>query len=163
MSSLLTVLALVTKGGGGRHIEVVIEEAPEKLVTLAKLEIAFACCYLMSTTFPKLAMLCLFLRIFVAQWSRYACFTLITILSATLFANLVAAVLQCMPLSYAWNPSGHPLGHCFNQNAYWRWGQFPNIITDVFMIALPFPILAKLQTSWKDKIGIMLTFAAGST
>lgn len=29
------------------------------------------------------------------------------------------------------------------------------------MIALLLPVLVKLQTSWKDRLGIMLDFAAG--
>lgn len=147
-------------GGIGRHIAVVLEIHPEKVVILEKLEIAYEVCYILAVTFPKLSMLCLFLRIFVTRWSRNGCYMLIAFLSLTAFANITVAILQCIPLHRAWDPASG--GHCINQNAWWCWGSLPNIISDILIIALPFPVIAKSQISWKDKIGIAVTFTVGS-
>ena len=128
-------------------------------MTFAKLEVTFAVVYLLSVTCPKLAMLSLFLRIFVEKWHRVACYILMGILCATAISTIVANLTQCIPLAFLWDPTIK--GHCFNQNAYWAWGSLPNIITDVMMIVLPIPAIWKIQLSWKDKIGVMLTFMTG--
>lgn len=36
-----------------------------------------------------------------------------------------------------------------------------NVITDIWILSLPFPLLAKLQMRFKDKIGLIAVFAAG--
>ena len=151
---------MVHYGGAGYHIIRVATEDPTKLVVFAKLVISFAIFYLLGMTFPKLAMLCMFLRIFVAPWQRTACYILMFILCATAVGDIIANYLQCIPLSHLW---GESPGTCFDQNAYWRWGTFPNIVTDVFMIVLPIPTVFKIQLSWKDKIGVLLTFLTAGT
>jgi len=82
------------------------------------------------------------------------------VLIASAVCNIIANILQCIPLSAAWDLNDHGK-HCFDQNAYWRWGSFPNILTDVVMLGLPIPAISKLRLSWKDKIGLLLTFLAG--
>jgi hypothetical protein len=116
--------------------------------------------YILSITFPKLTMICLFLKIFVEKWQRIAYITVGLILIGTAIGDFVANVLQCIPLKTLWEPNT-PGGSCFDQNAYWRWGSFPNIITDILLIVLPLPAMWKLQMSWKDKLGVTLTLATG--
>lgn len=150
---------MVQYGGAGYHLIRVYSEDPTKVVVFAKLVISFAIFYLLGMTFPKLAMLCMFLRIFVSPVQRGITYILMFVLCATAVADIIANYLQCIPLSHLWDPTGD--GYCFNQNAYWRWGTFPNIVTDVFMIFLPIPTVLKIQLSWKDKIGVLLTFLVG--
>jgi len=49
-----------------------------------------------------------------------------------------------------------------NQSAYYRFTKIPNIATDVAMLAVPLPIVWKLQTSLLQKIGLTLIFMTGS-
>jgi hypothetical protein len=47
-------------------------------------------------------------------------------------------------------------------NTFWRWTNFPQILTDVAILILPLPALMKLHLSKKDKIGVVATFCTGA-
>ena len=146
--------------GGGRHIIAVVLEDPAAIARFGKGTLGFATSYLVGMTLPKISMLCTFLRIFVEKWQRNACYVLIFILLGTLLGDIVANFVQCVPLPYLWDKTIEG-GYCFNQNGYWRWGTFPNIITDICLLLLPIPTVWKIQLSFKDKIGVLVTFLLG--
>ena len=153
---------MVSKGRVGHHVGWIVENDPEALTTYLKLGIPFIVMWAMAVMAPKLAILGLFLRIFTKHWHRVSCFVLIGIVSASAFVVVLATALQCVPIQALWDPDGHPNAHCIDTNAFWRWGSFPNIITDVMMLFLPVPCIWKLQLSTRDKVGVILTFATGS-
>lgn len=153
---------MVRYGGLGHHELWVYANDPMALTTFAKLQVPFSLTWELAVAFSKLSLLGLYLRIFVDQTQRIATFVLITILVAFCISQVIATCLQCIPLSYLWDPVNHPNGHCLNFNTMWRWGSFPNIVTDIFMLLLPLPCLLKLQLSSRDKIGLVATFATGS-
>lgn len=68
--------------------------------------------------------------------------------------------MMCTPLEYLWNKTIVG-GRCVDINLFYRISAFPNIATDEFMLALPLPVVWKLQTSQKVKIGLTITFATG--
>ena len=156
----LFIIAGVKYVYAGYHLSYVVNSHPAKLAIFLKMEITFATLYFLSITLPKLTMLSLFLRIFVVKWQRIASYTIGAILLATALANIIANVTQCVPLEYLWNKE--VAGKCFDQNAYWRWASLPNILTDVVMLGLPVPAIWGAQMGWKDKLGVGLTFFAGS-
>ena len=153
---------MVRFGGLGHHVEWVYGNDPTALTTFAKLQLPFSLTWELSVAFSKLSLLGLFLRIFVEQSQRIATYVLIGVLSLFCVAQVIATCLQCIPLSYLWDPTGHPGGHCVDFNSLWRWGSFPNILTDILMLLLPLPCLLKLHLSNRDKIGLVATFATGS-
>lgn len=154
------VISFFKHGGAGHHLIYVVMNEPQKLPIFAKLELGSTTMYFLSITFAKLSMLCLFLRIFVRKWERIAYYTLMAVVISTAVAGIMANFLQCIPLHYVWD--GPQNGeHCFNQNVYWRWSPFPNILTDAAMIVLPIPSLYKLHLSWRNKAGILFTFLLG--
>ncbi len=83
-------------------------------------------------------------------------------LVATAVATFIANLTQCVPLEFAWDVIEVAGPRCFNQKLFWSLISLPNIITDLVMLALPVPIIFKIQLSLKDKVGLMLTFATGS-
>jgi hypothetical protein len=155
-------LAMVQVGGIGRHYEWVFLNDPAALTTFAKLQIPFSIAWELAVAFPKVAVLGLYLRIFVDEKQRLATYILIVILVLFCISQVLATCLQCFPLSYLWDPTAHPGGHCLDFNTLWRWGSFPNIVTDIFMLLLPLPCLLKLHLSTRDKIGLVATFLTGS-
>jgi hypothetical protein len=157
---LIFITAMIPYAGAGRHVAYLMMTDPNKVAIFVQLTLPWATFYLLGVTFPKLAMLFMYLRIFVDQYQRRACYIIMVILVATAVGDIVANFLQCIPLNYLWDKTV-PGGHCFDQNAFWRWATFPNIVTDVFMIVLPIPAVYKIQLSWKDKIGVLLTFLTG--
>ncbi|EDO04437.1 hypothetical protein SS1G_06920 [Sclerotinia sclerotiorum 1980 UF-70] len=81
---------------------------------------------------------------------------------SSFLALILCSLLQCAPLAYLWNKSGHPGGHCFDTGAFWRYGSLPNLITDLAMLVLPLPCIWRLKLSQKDKVGLLFTFITGS-
>ncbi|RMY79527.1 hypothetical protein D0864_09078 [Hortaea werneckii] len=77
-------------------------------------------------------------------------------------AFLLVSVFQCRPLSYAWHHwDGEHSGTCNNINAQgWTSAAF-NVILDVIVIALPLPLLAKLQLNKRKKFLVILMFSVG--
>lgn len=156
------ILAVVKYGGVGYHFAAMLARPDTRLGPFKKLTFIFANVYIASVMFPKVAMLCFFLRIFVQPWHRRACYILMGILIATAVATLIANLIQCVPLEFAWDAKAVAGAYCFKQQLFWSLISVPNIITDLVMLALPVPVIYKIQLSWKDKVGLILTFATGS-
>ena len=153
---------MVLHGGVGHHLPWLEANDLQSLTAFAKLQIPFTIFYSLAVTFPKMAILGLYLRIFVQKGYRIVSWLLMGILALSCVVVLILTLTQCTPLSFLWNPTGHPGGHCIDINSFWRWASFPNLATDVFMLLLPLPCIWKLQLSKRDKIGLALTFCTGS-
>lgn len=153
---------MVNHGGVGHHTVWVEAEDPEAIITFMKLQIPLTVMYAMAVMFPKLAILGLYLRIFTKQWHRVSCFTLIAVVSATGVSIAIVTCLQCRPISALWDVVADQETQCIDIPLFWRWGSFPNIMTDLLMLTLPIPCIWRLQLSTRDKIGLVLTFATGS-
>lgn len=134
---------------------------PQKLVLWAKYLIATPMLYLAAVLFPKLAILAIYLRIFVERPYRAACYMVAGILTANWIGTTVAGFLMCIPFNYVWDRT-IPGGHCFDINSYFRWASLANIVTDVVMLVLPLPVIWKIRTTAHIKIGLTITFATGS-
>jgi len=154
--------AMVYAGGAGRHLAWLAEHDPVAPITYTKLTIPFTVFVAFSITFAKLCILCLYLRIFPERLYRWLTYGIMAIQIATLIETVILTFAVCMPLAFLWDPVGNPGGKCIDINTFWRWCNFPNIPTDIFMLILPIPRLRKLQLGRKDKIGVMVTFATGS-
>ena len=117
--------------------------------------------YLAAVVFPKLALLAIYLRIFIQPRFRTACYVLATLLLANWIGSTVAGLSMCKLLEYLWD---HTItgGQCFDINALFRWASLVNIVTGVAMLVLPLPVIWKLRPSRNFKISLTITFATGS-
>jgi len=150
----------VKYGGAGRHVVAV---SPNKVVILLKaVFLAQPIIYSICVAFPKLAILILYLKIFLAKWSRFGCYLTATVLILTMVVNILTIIWSCIPIDHLWDPASSPNGHCSNAKAHFLYGPLPNIVTDVAMLLLPIPTIWNLHTERKMKIGIYLTFLTGS-
>ena len=158
---LTSLLAQLQIGGVGHHQAFVAATAPDELPRRAKFLLVTPLMYLAAVLFPKLAILAIYLRIFISRPYRVACWVLGAFLIINWFTFTVAAFMMCSPLEYLWNKKIIG-GQCFDINLFYRMSAFPNIATDVIMLALPLPVVWKLQASQNVKIGLTITFATGS-
>lgn len=121
---------------------------------------AAACC------FPRVTLLTLYLRIFEKHRPyRIACYTLMALLISLAVAVILVAIFICLPLGSFWQTttvSQLEYTHCVNLGEFYRYGTLPNPILDVFILALPQPIVWKLQLPRQAKIGLAITFLTGS-
>lgn len=153
---------MVSHGGVGHHVAWLEAEDPNAIITFAKLQIPLTVMYAMAVMFPKLAILGLYLRIFTREWHRVSCYTLIGLVAGTGISTAIVTCLQCRPISALWDPTLDKDEMCIDIQYFWRWASFPNIVTDIMMLALPMPCIWRLHLSLRDKIGLVLTFTTGS-
>ncbi|KAF2789155.1 hypothetical protein K505DRAFT_253954 [Melanomma pulvis-pyrius CBS 109.77] len=154
-------IAAVEVGNFGRHTKVIWRYYPESLaLNFQLLFYALPCLYCFAITFPKLAILNLYIHVCREPWMRWASYgiTAITIISA--LVNLFTTIFQCTPIDQLWNPS--PKGHCMNIGAHFQWASFPNIFTDVAILIVPIPMVLKLEVPMRLKVGVAVTFFTGS-
>ena len=75
-----------------------------------------------------------------------------------LFSNLLTQIFGCIPIQLNWKLGG---GHCFNGLAAGVAFSSMNVISDLLIFVLPMPMVWRLQSSRKVKLGVMLVFMGG--
>jgi hypothetical protein len=80
------------------------------------------------------------------------------VLAWTLVATLVA-IFQCVPVRSMWDVHIH--GRCINTSVFLTVMGCLNVVTDALLLALPIPILWKLQMSRTHKMQLMAIFLTG--
>ena len=154
-------IAAVYNGGVGRHLAAVIQSDPSKEINWGQAVFAFDILYCLAANLPKLSTLTLYLRIFTKGKSRFACHVLIFMVIAAMIAYTGIAVFACSPVAFQWDRSIQG-GHCIDIEAAYKSSSAPQIATDVAIMILPIPTVAKLQASTSRKIGILAIFLVGS-
>lgn len=130
-----------------------------KLTRWGKGIIAMVPLYLLAVTLPKICVLVLYLRIFTQWVYRTTCYVLIAIVMGNFIGGTIALLTSCIPLAKIWD--SELSGHCINNNAFYQWISFPNILTDVAILILPLPLVWNLHATINQKVGLTITFSAG--
>ncbi|KAF2791397.1 hypothetical protein K505DRAFT_221263, partial [Melanomma pulvis-pyrius CBS 109.77] len=147
-------------GGGGHHIVTIPEYV---LIRRFKIDKAVEWAYVPAVTFPKMAILLLYMKLFTQHRRalRYICYATATVIMLVLLYGLVSPAFSCRPFAFNWNKK-IPGGTCINILVSYRWVSFPNIITDLVLMALCMPAIYKVQLPLITKISLFATFALGS-
>ncbi|KAF2464529.1 uncharacterized protein BDR25DRAFT_155204, partial [Lindgomyces ingoldianus] len=117
--------------------------------------------YTQSIMFPKLSILCLYMKIFTRRRYRTAAYATGLIILLTGLTMIIADFTMCRPFAYFWDKT-IPGGKCVNLMAAYRYIGIPNLITDVLLLVLPLPAIYKLHVGLGVKIGLFATFISGS-
>ncbi len=64
------------------------------------------------------------------------------------FSAVMATLFTCIPIERNWNKKIP--GHCFNNLTFIYVNAGANIIIDLVVVALPLPVIAKLQRNRKE-------------
>lgn len=115
--------------------------------------------YALTITFTKLSILALYRRIFIFPKFKHFGFVLGVVVVVWCAAVCVASILICIPLDKAWDPT--VTGACINLPKFFYGIQIPNVVTDVLILVLPLPAIARLQLPFGKKMGLMGLFAVG--
>jgi hypothetical protein len=156
----LTKILVGAKWGVGKHIAAV---PMGDIINFTYLTYyGMASVYVFAVTFSKLAILDLYLHIFIDTRSRYTSYILGFIIIGSLIGNFVATMAQCTPFAnpLLYDPTAG--GYCGNIHAHFTWASLPNIVTDFVMMILPIPMVLKIHQPWQVKLGIWITFLVGS-
>ena len=119
--------------------------------------------YPVSVALPKLAISCLYYRIFVTPTYRRAIIAVATIVFLNWLCALIVVITICQPFSYHWINAyqRHEIGHCGDVTAaYWSIS-VPNLVTDVAILVLPLHGIWHLHAKTAKKIGLAITFLTG--
>ncbi|KAK2596435.1 hypothetical protein N8I77_013325 [Diaporthe amygdali] len=155
-------ILFVKVAGAGRHLAYWLIHDPSVIVPFLKIQTAGEFIYMAGVTFPKVAILILYLRVFVERKVRIITWIVIGVVLANWVAvGIIAALVTCQPFAFKWDKT-IPGGHCANLMAAYKYVSIPNILTDLAVAILPLSTLYHLQMSRTRKIGICLTFMAGS-
>ena len=148
--------------GIGRHVAYwLVTGSPDKIVVLMKLVEASFFLYMAGVTLPKVCILLLYLHLFEDRKERMATWAVLCVVVLNYIGvGLVIVPAVCRPFAYNWDKTIEG-GECWDQLGIWRWISLPNIATDLCILALPIPMLWKLQASLMRKVGLFVTFLTG--
>jgi len=152
---------MVTWAGVGTHLIANIFKDPSRLRHEAQGLLIMEWTYGLAVCLPKLAILELYLRIFLSRSFRMACYVTIGIVVATFVATGLTATFQCTPIAFQWDKNIKD-GYCIDELAFFRWCSLPNVITDVVLLVLPIPIVLRLHATTQKKLELVGIFVCGS-
>ncbi|KAL9081848.1 MAG: hypothetical protein Q9159_006969 [Coniocarpon cinnabarinum] len=118
--------------------------------------------YQIGITLPKLSCVMFYARVF-GQRSSTGLRLNLWILGILIVINsivcIIANILQCQPVDQYWKQTKP--NSCFNIVLWQILHAVTNLIFDLYILVLPMPILAKLQTSKRKRVLVITIFALG--
>ena len=152
---------LVSHGGAGHHVEAIVMENPNALVTRGKLVYALGWFTATSNALSRVSIVALYLRIFPTGITRSCTWILLYYLVGFVISQIITGLLECRPIEYLWN-SRILEAKCIDLFAFYRSSGILNILGDVAVMIIPMHTIWKLQASPIRKAGILLAFLSGS-
>lgn len=136
----------------------------ERIIQWTKCLYATPIIYAAACCFPRLTLLTLYFRIFEKhRVYRVACYTLMALIIGLAIALILVDIFICVPVGSLWSLTATAEdSSCLSFAKFYRYSSLPNPILDVMMLALPQPIVWKLQLSTQARIGLAVTFLTGS-
>ncbi|ORY09156.1 hypothetical protein BCR34DRAFT_568876 [Clohesyomyces aquaticus] len=158
IAGTITGVLHITLGGAGYHANTV---HPKIVRTMLRIMRAHEIIYALSIPFPKLAILCLYFRLFTSKACHHILYTTGFVILATCIFSFVSTFANCRPFAYYWDRRIQ--GHCtMNVMTVFRFYSIPNIVTDAVLLLLPIPALWGLHVGLWTKIGLFVTFLISS-
>ncbi|KAJ4421977.1 hypothetical protein N0V82_003373 [Gnomoniopsis sp. IMI 355080] len=118
--------------------------------------------YVIESALTKTSIVVLYLRIFPSKQFRYMCWGMLAFIVCFAIVFLVTLLTYCIPFEYVWQMwDNRHVGKCINMTAQTYVCAALNIVMDVTIFLMPIPKLMKLETDWKTKVGVILTFLLG--
>jgi hypothetical protein len=98
-------------------------------------------------------------RVFDVPTVKKICKVLLPVLVVYGLWTVLGSVFMCVPVKFFW---GEGEGSCMNRLAFWFSNAALNITTDIIIIAIPMPLIKRLQIPLRQKIILMVVFAFGA-
>lgn len=149
-------------GGVGRHVVFLEENNPAALTGWAQCIFAFELIYFTSVALPKMAIICLYLRMF--NWHggmRTLAWIVFTLVAMTSFSLVIAACFQCTPIAYWWDRTIAG-GRCFDVQAFFHAQAIPGFILDIVIMLMPVDTIWKLKLPTYKRLALVGVFLVAS-
>ena len=108
----------------------------------------------------KLSILFLYLRIFISTKFRIFCWGGVVFVASMLVANTLVGIFACSPVKAFYDMTITDK-RCINDVHFYWATAILNVVTDLYILILPMPIVWKIQTTLRRKIAISLIFILG--
>ena len=110
----------------------------------------------------KSSLILLYHRIFgVVRWFRYMLVAAESIVACYFIVCLFVAVFECNPVSYYWDKA-NIRGSCINQTQFYRWNGVANMLIDLLILCLTFPMVWRLKIGTRQKVTLSSIFLLGT-
>lgn len=86
---------------------------------------------------------------------------MLAFLAINALAWFFPSVAVCYPVSAYWSTKQDPT-RCIDYNTFGAWISLPHIVSDLLIMALPLPVLLRMQMALAKKLGLVFTFFTGS-
>ncbi|KXX76574.1 hypothetical protein MMYC01_206655 [Madurella mycetomatis] len=127
------------------------------LITLTQISIWGTIIYVLSMTFTKLSILCLYIRVLVYDYVRLAAKIVLGIVLVSHVYVLATLLTACIPLDAFWDPSKRATAFCHPLSVYWSHAGL-NIVTDFLIFLLPLTVIHKIRAPRPQKIALCIIF-----
>ncbi|KAI1852178.1 hypothetical protein JX265_013031 [Neoarthrinium moseri] len=114
--------------------------------------------YNLSLVLCKLSIIFQYKRVFGTTMIQRTCNIMIGVLAVYGCWTVIGSALMCIPVQFFW---GVGEGVCMNRLAFWFSNAALNIASDIFIFAIPVPLIRKLQVSNTQKLILLVVFAFG--
>ncbi|RGP66508.1 integral membrane [Fusarium longipes] len=151
-----TIMMVACNYGFGQHIKTLT--ASNTIIAL-KLYYVAQIFYKLTINLAKISMLLLYLRIFVHRWFRRCCFTLMGLVTCYMIAAVALSILQCYPISGAWDKSTPPT--CISLEKFWLANAGFSIAADTLILMLPMHPICTSKLSVPQKRGLIMLLTTG--
>ncbi|OJD25821.1 hypothetical protein ACJ73_02808 [Blastomyces percursus] len=98
-------------------------------------------------------------RIFPGSRIRIACYGALAFLTLYGLWVVIGSFLTCVPVKRFWDDTVE--GSCMSRDALWLSTAIAHIVTDIILLAMPMPILIRLNLPKRQRIGLVLVLALG--
>lgn len=128
-------------------------------LTIIQVNIADEVFYCIGLAVIKCSILALYRRIFPQRTLHLVIYATAFVLMGWAIGNSFASIFQCVPVAAQWNTAIQ--GKCTDYGLQVLISGIINIATDFWVLAIPIPVVLKLNASRSRKAGIIATFLAG--
>ncbi|KAK3381227.1 hypothetical protein B0H63DRAFT_475121 [Podospora didyma] len=127
------------------------------LTSFLKVALAVNIVYILSLTFVKISILCLYLRALNYPYVRIATKVLLGIVVVTHLWILATLFTVCVPLDAFWDFTKHGTAYCHPYGIYWGHSGI-NIATDICIFILPLTVIRKMHAPRREKTALYIVF-----
>ncbi|KAK0636423.1 integral membrane protein [Bombardia bombarda] len=134
----------------------------DNMINFIKATLAVQVMYYANIFCIKTSILFTYLRFAVTPTFRVLCYSTIALHAVFFFICFVVTLAQCKPLNKMWDLAGTVDGTCINTTAFFYFTSAFNIITDIWILALPLRTLHGINRPTRDKVALFLIFGVGT-
>ncbi|KAH7042161.1 hypothetical protein B0J12DRAFT_630222, partial [Macrophomina phaseolina] len=115
--------------------------------------------YSLGTGLAKLSILCQYLRVFVSRRTTIATWLTVIVVTAYTLEAIFLGIFSCVPVQKYWQRT--LAGKCMDNPVYYYFNAAVNMLINLIIIAIPFPVLLRLNISNHNKYGMIIAFSFG--